>query len=72
MNNFDDVPLALTTIIDNRKEKENLSFFEHFDIDAFLLAQNESESDYIPGYDDGEWDNNEEVYDTFVDVNARA
>ena len=56
MNNFDDVPLALTTIIDNRKEKENLSFFENFDIAAFTLAQ----------------DNNEEVYDTFVDVNERA
>ena len=72
MNHFEDVLFALEDVINSRKIKENLSFFEHFDMDAFLLAQDESESDYIPGYDDGEWDNNEEVYDTFVDVNERA
>jgi len=56
MNHFEDVLLALEDIINSRKIKENLSFFENFDIDAFTLAQ----------------DNNEEVYDTFVDVNERA
>ena len=56
MNHFEDVLLALEDIINSRKIKENLSFFENFDMTAFTLAQ----------------DNNEEVYDTFVDVNERA
>ena len=56
MNHFEDVLLALEDIINSRKIKENLSFFENFDMNAFTLAQ----------------DNNEEVYDTFVDVNERA
>ena len=56
MNHFEDVLLALEDIINSRKIKENLSFFENFDIAAFTLTQ----------------DNNEEVYDTFVDVNERA
>ena len=56
MNNFEDVLFALEDIINSRKIKENLSFFENFDMNAFTLAQ----------------DNNEEVYDTFVDVNERA
>ncbi len=56
MNHFEDVLLALEDIINSRKIKENLSFFENFDIATFTLAQ----------------DNNEEVYDTFVDVNERA
>ena len=56
MNDFEDVLLALEDIINSRKIKENLSSFENFDMNAFTLAQ----------------DNNEEVYDTFVDVNERA
>ena len=56
MNHFEDVLFALEDIINSRKIKENLSFFENFDMDAITLAQ----------------DNNEEVYDTFVDVNERA
>ena len=56
MNHFEDVLLALEDIINSRKIKENLSSFENFDMNAFTLAQ----------------DNNEEVYDTFVDVNERA
>ena len=56
MNHFEDVLFALEDIINSRKIKENLSFFENFDMAAFTLAQ----------------DNNEEVYDTFVDVNERA
>ena len=53
---FEDVLFALEDVINSRKIKENLSFFENFDMNAFTLAQ----------------DNNEEVYDTFVDVNERA
>ncbi len=56
MNHFEDVLFALEDVLNSRKIKENLSFFENFDIAAFTLAQ----------------DNNEEVYDTFVDVNERA
>ena len=56
MNHFEDVLFALEDVLNSRKIKENLSFFENFDIDVFTLAQ----------------DNNEEVYDTFVDVNERA
>ena len=56
MNYFEDVLFALEDIINSRKVKENLSSFENFDMAAFTLAQ----------------DNNEEVYDTFVDVNERA
>ncbi len=56
MNHFEDVLFALEDVLNSRKIKENLSFFENFDIATFTLAQ----------------DNNEEVYDTFVDVNERA
>ena len=56
MNHFEDVLFALEDVLNSRKIKENLSSFENFDINAFTLAQ----------------DNNEEVYDTFVDVNERA
>ena len=56
MNHFEDVLFALEDVINSRKIKENLSFFENFDMNAFTLAQ----------------DDTEEVYDTFVDVNERA
>jgi len=56
MNHFEDVLFALEDVLNSRKIKENLSSFENFDMKAFTLAQ----------------DNNEEVYDTFVDVNERA
>ena len=56
MDHFEDVLFALEDVLNSRKIKENLSSFENFDMKAFTLAQ----------------DNNEEVYDTFVDVNERA